>query len=100
MLSGNCWQPALSNNALCGDAGFPSDDTAAAYFYGATAGTALTLASGEAKSFTQYVVAAEESCPEIIEPTVPTVSQWGIAIMALLLLIGGKVYFSRRRRVA
>lgn len=31
---------------------------------------------------------------------IPTVSQWGIAIMALLLLIGGKVYFSRRRRVA
>lgn len=30
---------------------------------------------------------------------IPTVSQWGIAIMALLLLIGGKVYFSRRRSV-
>ena len=29
---------------------------------------------------------------------VPTVSEWGIAIMALLLLIGGKVYFTRRRR--
>lgn len=29
---------------------------------------------------------------------IPTVSEWGIAIMALLLLIGGKVYFNRRRR--
>lgn len=36
-----------------------------------------------------------------IRPTVsgiPAVSEWGIAIMALLLLIGGKVYFSKRRR--
>ena len=29
---------------------------------------------------------------------IPTVSEWGVAIMALLLLIGGKVYFTRRRR--
>ena len=29
---------------------------------------------------------------------IPTVSEWGVAIMALLLLIGGKVYFARRRR--
>lgn len=28
---------------------------------------------------------------------IPTVSQWGIAILALLLLIGGRVYFNRRR---
>ncbi len=34
------------------------------------------------------------------DPRIPTVSQWGIAIMALLLLIGGKVYFSRRRATA
>ena len=33
----------------------------------------------------------------IVTEPIPTVSQWGIAIMALLLLIGGKVYFSRRR---
>ena len=35
-------------------------------------------------------------CPS--EGAVPTVSTWGIAIMALMLLIGAKVYFSRRRR--
>ena len=29
---------------------------------------------------------------------IPTVSEWGVAIMALLLLTGGKIYFTRRRR--
>ena len=33
----------------------------------------------------------------ISPPTVPTVSTWGIAMMGLLLLVGAKVYFSRRR---
>ncbi len=28
---------------------------------------------------------------------IPTVSAWGVAIMAMLLLVGAKVYFSRRR---
>jgi hypothetical protein len=28
--------------------------------------------------------------------TIPTVSEWGLAVLALLLLIGGKIYFSRR----
>jgi len=28
---------------------------------------------------------------------IPTVSEWGLAIMAVLLLIGAKVYFTRRR---
>ncbi len=37
-----------------------------------------------------------ESCEAALKP-IPTVSQWGIAIMALLLLVGAKVYFSRRR---
>lgn len=27
---------------------------------------------------------------------IPTVSQWGIAVMTLLLLVGGKIYFGRR----
>ncbi len=29
--------------------------------------------------------------------TIPTVSEWGLAIMAMLLLVGAKVYFTRRR---
>ncbi|MHC4698369.1 MAG: IPTL-CTERM sorting domain-containing protein [Planctomycetota bacterium] len=28
--------------------------------------------------------------------TIPTVSEWGLAILALFLLVGGKVYFGRR----
>ena len=28
---------------------------------------------------------------------IPTVSQWGLAILVLLLLAGAKVYFGRRR---
>ena len=28
---------------------------------------------------------------------IPTVSQWGIVVMALLLLAAGKIYFGRRR---
>ncbi len=35
--------------------------------------------------------------PPVNTEPVPTVSEWGIAIMGLLLLVGGKVYFSRRR---
>lgn len=27
---------------------------------------------------------------------IPTVSEWGLAVLALMLLIGGKIYFSRR----
>lgn len=44
-------------------------------------GTAITLIRNEMKG------------------AIPTVSEWGVAIMALLLLIGAKVYFSRRRRI-
>lgn len=29
---------------------------------------------------------------------IPTVSEWGLAVVALLLLIGGKIYFGRRQR--
>ncbi len=27
---------------------------------------------------------------------IPTVSQWGVAVLTLLLLVGGKIYFGRR----
>lgn len=45
-------------------------------------GTAITLLRNEMKE----------------DGSIPTVSEWGIAVMALMLLIGAKVYFSRRRR--
>jgi len=33
-------------------------------------------------------------------PVIPTVSEWGLAIMSLLLLVGLKVYFGRREALA
>ncbi|MBU0719412.1 MAG: hypothetical protein KJ749_14285, partial [Planctomycetes bacterium] len=33
------------------------------------------------------------------EDTIPTVSQWGLIILALLLMVGGKVYYGYRRPV-
>ena len=30
---------------------------------------------------------------------IPTLSQWGLVVMTLLLLVGGKIYFNRRHRV-
>ena len=40
------------------------------------------------------------SCPEDCEPcpAVPTVSEWGLIVMTLLLLTAGTIVFSRRRR--
>jgi len=38
-------------------------------------------------------------CP-VPNPVIPTVSEWGLAIMSLLLLVGLKVYFGRREAVA
>jgi hypothetical protein len=37
---------------------------------------------------------AVECLPDFIP--IPTVSEWGLAVLALMLLIGGKIYFSRR----
>jgi hypothetical protein len=42
------------------------------------------------------------SCADItcIHRAIPTVSEWGIAVLTLLLLIGAKVYFGRRQAAA
>jgi len=37
-------------------------------------------------------------CEPLFTP-IPTVSEWGLVIMALMLLVGGKVYFGRRQAV-
>lgn len=59
----------------------------------------VTLAdcSGENFSWTKGDVCSAETCPD---PFIPTVSQWGLVIMTLLLLIGAKVYFGRREALA
>lgn len=36
------------------------------------------------------------SASETLSSPIPAASTWGVAVVALLLLIGGKVYFSRR----
>jgi hypothetical protein len=35
-------------------------------------------------------------CP----PTVPTVSHWGLITLGLVLAVGGKIYFKRRKPIA
>lgn len=43
----------------------------------------------------------EDSFEEIEEPApIPTVSQWGLIVMTLLLLTGGTILLGRRRRLA
>ncbi len=33
-----------------------------------------------------------------VKNVIPTISQWGVVVLALVLLTGGKVYFGRRSR--
>ena len=40
----------------------------------------------------------EDGTPDCIAPA-PTLSAWGLVVLALLLLAGGKIYFGRRRAV-
>ncbi len=42
----------------------------------------------------------DQGSPCKAQAPVPTVSEWGMAIMAVLLLVGAKVYFTRRRATA
>lgn len=39
----------------------------------------------------------DENCLDEAPEAIPTVSTWGLLILALLLLVAGKVYFGRRR---
>ncbi|MBU0719189.1 MAG: IPTL-CTERM sorting domain-containing protein [Planctomycetes bacterium] len=34
----------------------------------------------------------------MVECTIPTVSEWGLIILALLLATAGKIFFGHRRR--
>jgi hypothetical protein len=46
--------------------------------------------------WTRETDCANVTCDPLFVP-IPTVSEWGLVIMALLLLVGGKVYFGRRQ---
>jgi len=41
----------------------------------------------------------DEACADVVcvHKAIPTMSQWGLAVLTLLLLIGAKVYFGRRQ---
>lgn len=60
-----------------------------------TCSNAVLLADcvGTNRVWTKGDFCSEQTCPD---PFVPTVSHWGLSIMTLLLLIGAKIYFSRR----
>jgi hypothetical protein len=47
-------------------------------------------------TWTRETDCADVECDPLFTP-IPTVSEWGLVIMALLLLVGGKVYFGRRQ---
>jgi len=49
---------------------------------------------------TKCVFYKDTPCAEIVclHKAIPTMSQWGLAVLTLLLLIGAKVYFGRRPR--
>jgi hypothetical protein len=49
-----------------------------------------------AGEWTRDTDCADVTCEPLFTP-IPTVSEWGLVIMALLLLVGGKVYFGRRQ---
>lgn len=82
-LIGSCWQPPLVDNATCGNG-----DTALAYFYGLTIGSAITLTPAEERSFTQYVVASQDECPAIIEEPVNPLEIPGLTPLGLVVLVG------------
>ena len=41
-----------------------------------------------------------ETCPADCADAIPTVSEWGLIVMTLLLLTAGTIVFGRRRRPA
>lgn len=54
---------------------------------------------GENLTWTKATLCANVEC-DAIYPAIPTVSEWGIVVLALLLLVGAKVYFGRRESLA
>ena len=53
----------------------------------------LANCMGENLYWTKGESCNDQTCPD---PFIPTVSQWGLMVLTLLLLIGGKIYFNRR----
>ena len=64
-LFGECWLNDPLDAAACG-VGSVADDTAFAYFFGASPQTAVKLRAGWARSFTQYLALDSATCPATI----------------------------------
>jgi hypothetical protein len=94
-LVSDCWYPALVDNTNCA-----GGDTAQAYFYGLTAGTALTLSAGQSRSFTEYIVAGENGCPAILAPALAVPELSPAKSLALIVLLAGAAVWILHRRFA
>ena len=70
-----------------------------------TAGEELLVYARRVVAEADALVAAAERAGDPLAGTlrigvIPTVSEWGLVLMALLLLAGAKVYFGRRSAIA
>lgn len=83
---GTCSTCTAATGACCVDDGLATANC--------TDGVTQAACTGE---WTRGVAcdALEDPCAADFIP-IPTVSEWGLAVLALMLLIGGKIYFSRR----
>jgi cysteine-rich repeat protein len=103
------------NNARCGDGivrgGFEQcddgnlvdDDTCTNNCTSPICGDGIVQASNNEECDGLSAEACDGVCLEdcTCEPSaIPTMSEWGLAVMALLLLIGAKLYFGRRELAA
>ncbi len=50
---------------------------------------------GARQDWTKGALCSEVECLPIFQ-VIPTVSEWGLVVLSLLLLVGGKIYFGRR----
>jgi hypothetical protein len=89
-------QPNWTKLGLCADLGCTADLGACcdADTFGTCTDTIYAACQGGKLVWTKNVLCADVTC---VHAPIPTVSEWGIAVLTLLLLIGAKVYFGRRQ---
>lgn len=64
-----------------------------------TDGVVQVDCQGENLTWTKGTTCSAVPCDAVFQP-IPTVSEWGLVVLALLLLVGAKVYFGRREAIA
>jgi hypothetical protein len=86
---GTCSSCVAATGACCVDDGLASA--------ACSDGQTLAACNAAGGTWTQGTACADLTDPCQPDFTaIPTVSEWGLAVLALMLLIGGKIYFSRR----